>query len=206
MNKLIAAVLAVVGLSLCVWGVARGIAGVGRVFSVDDKKGGMAAMENVDLTGAEQATFAAGCFWGVEDRFMQYPGVLATEVGYTGGHTDNPTYYAVCSDGTGHAEAVHLWFDPQKVSYRELVDLFFTLHNPTTLNRQGPDFGSQYRSAIFFHSPEQEAVARDTIAALTEAKKFRDPIVTQIVPAASFWRAEEYHQKYHLKNGGSCKY
>lgn len=148
-----------------------------------------------------KATFAAGCFWGVEDAFRQVKGVTSTTVGYTGGHTKNPSYKEVCTDRTGHAEAVEIEFDPNQVSYRELLALFFQSHDPTTLNRQGPDFGSQYRSAIFFHDPEQEATARESKAALEKAGIFKRPIVTQIVPASEFYRAEEYHQQYFEKQG-----
>ena len=153
----------------------------------------------------ETATFGAGCFWGVEVRFQQEPGVTETAVGYEGGKLDNPTYKDVCTDRTGHAEVVDVKFDPAKVSYQRLLDLFFELHDPTQLNRQGPDWGAQYRSVIFFHSPEQEAAAKATIARLTEQKAFKKPIVTQVVPAETFWRAEEYHQKYLEKRGAlSC--
>ena len=153
----------------------------------------------------ETATFGAGCFWGVEVRFRQEPGVTETAVGYEGGKLDNPTYKDVCTDRTGHAEVVEVKFDPAKVSYQRLLDLFFELHDPTQLNRQGPDWGAQYRSVIFSHSPEQEAVAKATIARLTEQKAFKKPIVTQVVPAENFWRAEEYHQKYLEKRGAvSC--
>ena len=153
----------------------------------------------------ETATFGAGCFWGVEARFQQMPGVLETAVGYEGGKLDNPSYKDVCTDRTGHAEVVEVKFDPEKVSYQQLLDLFFELHNPTELNRQGPDWGTQYRSVVFFHSPEQEAAAKATIERLTRDKRFSKPIVTQVVPAQSFWRAEEYHQKYLEKRGAlSC--
>ena len=153
----------------------------------------------------EKATFGAGCFWGVEVEFGRIPGVTETAVGYEGGKLDNPTYKDVCTDRTGHAEVVEVKFDPAKVSYQRLLDLFFELHDPTQLNRQGPDWGAQYRSVIFFHSPEQEAVAKATIARLTEQKAFKKPIVTQVVPAENFWRAEEYHQKYLEKRGAvSC--
>jgi peptide-methionine (S)-S-oxide reductase len=153
----------------------------------------------------ETATFGAGCFWGVEVRFQQEPGVTETAVGYEGGKLDNPTYKDVCTDRTGHAEVVEVKFDPAKVSYQRLLDLFFELHDPTQLNRQGPDWGAQYRSVIFFHSPEQEAAAKATIARLNEQKAFMKPIVTQVVPAENFWRAEEYHQKYLEKRGAvSC--
>ena len=153
----------------------------------------------------ETATFGAGCFWGVEARFQQEPGVIETAVGYEGGKFDNPTYKDVCTERTGHAEVVEVKFDPAKLSFQRLLDLFFELHDPTQLNRQGPDWGDQYRSAIFFHSPEQEATAKATIAKLTENKAFRKPVVTQVVPAETFWRAEEYHQKYLEKRGAlSC--
>lgn len=150
----------------------------------------------------ETATFAAGCFWGVEETFRTTAGVLSTMVGYIGGHTENPTYKEVCTDSTGHAEAVQIEFDPEKVSYEQLLEIFWANHNPTTLNRQGPDFGSQYRSAIFYHSADQEARAR---ASLQKAQsRFDRPIVTQIVPVAPFYKAEEYHQQYVLKSGRHC--
>jgi peptide-methionine (S)-S-oxide reductase len=153
----------------------------------------------------EKATFGAGCFWGVEVRFGQIPGVIETAVGYEGGQLERPTYKDVCTDQTGHAEVVELDFDPARVSYETIVKAFFELHDPTTLNRQGPDYGHQYRSAIFFHSPEQEATAKKVIDELTAAKRFRNPIVTEVVPAKTFWRAEEYHQKYLEKRGAvSC--
>jgi len=152
----------------------------------------------------EKATFAAGCFWGVEDAFMQLEGVTATQVGYLGGQTENPTYREVCGDTTGHAEAVEVEFDPQVVSYDTLLDLFWQLHDPTTLNRQGPDVGSQYRSAIFFHNQAQEQAAEVSKARWQESGRFSRPIVTQIVPAVTFYPAEEYHQKYNLKHGRHC--
>lgn len=152
-----------------------------------------------------KATFGAGCFWGVELRFQQVPGVTATAVGYEGGKLDEPSYRDVCTDATGHAEVVEVDFDPAKVSYQELLNLFFELHDPTQRNRQGPDWGTQYRSVIFVHSPEQEKAAKDTIARLTAEKRFSKPVVTQVVPAQTFWRAEEYHQKYLEKRGAtSC--
>jgi peptide-methionine (S)-S-oxide reductase len=152
-----------------------------------------------------KATFAAGCFWGVEAQFQQLPGVTATAVGYEGGKLDNPTYQQVCTDRTGHAEAVDIDFDPARITYEKLLEAFFSLHDPTQLDRQGPDWGTQYRSAIFFHTPEQEAEAKQFIARLTEEKRFSKPIVTQVVPAETFWRAEEYHQKYLEKRGAlSC--
>ena len=147
----------------------------------------------------EQATFGAGCFWGVESFFREVPGVVDAVAGYAGGHTERPTYKDVCSDRTGHAEVVQVTFDPQKVSYDRLLDVFFENHDPTQLNRQGVDVGTQYRSAIFTHSPEQERAARAKKEAL--AGRFKGPIVTSIEPAQTFWRAEEYHQRYLEKNG-----
>lgn len=148
-----------------------------------------------------RAIFAAGCFWGVEDAFRQLKGVTSTAVGYTGGTAPNPTYKQVCTGDTGHAEAVEVEFDPAQVSYRELLAAFFQAHDPTQLNRQGPDFGTQYRSAIFYRDPEQQAEALSAKAALEKAGIFSRPIVTQIVPAGDFYRAEEYHQKYFEKQG-----
>jgi peptide-methionine (S)-S-oxide reductase len=154
-------------------------------------------------TKTEQATFAAGCFWGVEAEFRQIPGVIATMVGYTGGRGERPTYEQVCSHTTGHAEAVLVEFDPAQVSYEELLDAFWRLHDPTQLNRQGPDVGDQYRSAIFFHSPEQEASAKASREAAQE--RFSKPIVTEITEAPEFWPAEDYHQRYLEKRGlASC--
>lgn len=147
------------------------------------------------------ATFAAGCFWGVEQRFSEVPGVLSTEVGYTGGTTAHPTYEQVCSHTTGHAEAVRLEYDPEQVTYEHLLEVFFAMHDPTTPDRQGPDVGSQYRSAVFFHSPEQERAARDAVARLGGEGRYADPIVTEIGPAPEFWRAEEYHQRYLERRG-----
>ena len=152
----------------------------------------------------EIATFAAGCFWGVEDEFMKVRGVKSTRVGYTGGNLTNPTYEDVCTDRTGHAEAIQLKYDPKEISYEELLELFWSLHNPTTINRQGPDIGTQYRSSIFFHTPEQEKIARRVKQEL-DGSKFQNKIVTEIVPASIFYPAEEYHQKYYQKiGGGSC--
>jgi peptide-methionine (S)-S-oxide reductase len=149
----------------------------------------------------ETATFAAGCFWGVEAEFRRVPGVLSTMVGYTGGHFPNPGYRDVCNDTTGHAEAVQVQFDPEQVSYERLLELFWELHDPTTPNRQGPDIGSQYRSAIFLHSPEQERAAHASKERLERSNAFAAPIVTEIVPATTFYRAEEYHQQYAEKRG-----
>lgn len=148
----------------------------------------------------EKATFGAGCFWGVEHFFREVPGVLDAVCGYAGGAKDDPTYKGVKTGQTGHAEVVEVAFDPAKVSYDALVDVFYQWHDPTTLNRQGPDVGTQYRSVIFFHTPEQEKIARAKTAEF--AARFSRPIVTQIEPAQKFWRAEEYHQRYFEKNGG----
>ena len=148
---------------------------------------------------SEKATFGAGCFWGVEARFREVPGVVDAAVGYEGGHMANPTYRDVCTDETGHAEVVELTFDPARVSYEELVRLFFQLHDPTQLNRQGPDWGTQYRSVVFYHSPEQKATAERVKQ--EEQKKIRATIVTVIEPAQIFYRAEEYHQRYLEKRG-----
>ena len=150
----------------------------------------------------QTASFAAGCFWGVEARFREVPGVLDAISGYMGGHADNPNYKQVCGGDTGHAETVQVTFDDEQVSYAELLDLFFDLHNPTTLNRQGPDFGSQYRSVAFWHDPQQRQLAEQKIRELNESGKWPNPVVTQVVPADRFWRAEEYHQRYFEKNGG----
>ncbi|MBI1358265.1 MAG: peptide-methionine (S)-S-oxide reductase MsrA [Acidobacteria bacterium] len=147
----------------------------------------------------EKATFAAGCFWGVEHAFRQVPGVQDAACGYIGGHIDHPTYEQVCTDRTGHAEAVEVTFDPTRVSYTELLDAFWRMHDPTTLNRQGPDFGTQYRSGIFYHSEEQRRLAEESKAALQAG--FGKPIVTEINEAGPFWRAEEYHQQYFDKRG-----
>ena len=148
-----------------------------------------------------KATFAAGCFWGVEAAFRKVKGVKDAAVGYTGGTLEKPTYKDVCSGRTGHAEVVQVTFDPARVSYEKLLDVFWQVHDPTQLNRQGPDHGRQYRSAIFFHSPKQEAAARASKAKLQASNLFSRPIVTEITPASTFWRAEEYHQRYLEKNG-----
>ena len=148
-----------------------------------------------------KATFAAGCFWGVEDAFRQVEGVTSTAVGYIGGTTKNPSYKEVCTGRTGHAEAVEIDFDPAKVSYLELLATFWKSHDPTTVNRQGPDVGTQYRSAIFFHDAAQGKDARDSKAVLTEQGVFQRPIVTEIVPAPEFYKAEDYHQQYFEKQG-----
>ena len=149
----------------------------------------------------DKATFGAGCFWGVEAAFRKLPGVITTMVGYGGGKKENPTYQEVCTDTTGHAELVEITFDPAKVSYEQLLEVFWQNHDPTTRNRQGPDVGSQYRSVIFHHSPVQEAAARASKEKLDKSGKFRRPIVTEIAPAPPFYKAEEYHQCYLEKRG-----
>ena len=148
-----------------------------------------------------KATFAEGCFWGVEANFQSTPGVISAVSGYTGGKTVNPSYEDVCSGRTGHAEAVEVEFDPAKVSYEDLLKIFWTSHDPTTPNRQGPDVGTQYRSAIFFHDAAQEAAARASKEQLEKSGRLKRPIVTEIVAAGPFYRAEEYHQKYFEKHG-----
>jgi peptide-methionine (S)-S-oxide reductase len=153
----------------------------------------------MDQQSVQTAVFGAGCFWGVEETFRQTPGVLRTEVGYTGGKTLNPTYRDVCSHTTGHAEVVKVEFDPQQVAYSQLLEIFWGEHDPTQLNRQGPDVGDQYRSVIFYQSPEQEAEARASLE--SHRKDYSRPIVTQIVPAETFYPAEDYHQQYLAKRG-----
>ncbi|HWC63869.1 MAG TPA: peptide-methionine (S)-S-oxide reductase MsrA [Rhizomicrobium sp.] len=152
----------------------------------------------------EKALFGAGCFWGVEDFFRQVPGVSEAVSGYAGGTTQNPSYKQVCRGDTNHAEVVEVTFDPAKVSYGRLVDLFFKMHNPTQLNRQGPDFGTQYRSVIFTHGEEQARIARERLEAAKAGGRWKAPIVTQVEPAPAFWRAEDYHQRYFEKHGGAC--
>jgi peptide-methionine (S)-S-oxide reductase len=153
----------------------------------------------------QTASFAAGCFWGVEARFREVEGVVDAISGYMGGHLENPDYKAVCRGDTGHAEAVQVTFDDEQASFRQLLDVFFDMHNPTTLNRQGPDFGSQYRSAVFWHDEDQREAAKQKIGEIDKSGKWSDPVVTEVTPAAKFWRAEEYHQRYFEKNGaGYC--
>jgi peptide-methionine (S)-S-oxide reductase len=151
----------------------------------------------------EKATFGAGCFWGVEETFRKLDGVVSTAVGYAGGTKDNPSYEDVCADQTGHAEVVEIEFDPAQINYNQLLEAFWSNHNPTMLNRQGPDVGKQYRSVIFYHSPEQKAAAESSKDELEKSRRFNRPIVTQIEPAPRFWRAEEYHQRYLEKRGQS---
>jgi len=152
------------------------------------------------------ATFAAGCFWGVEEIFRKIKGVRSTTVGYTGGRFENPTYEDVCTDRTGHAEALQIQYDPKQVSYEQLLEVFWNIHDPTTKNRQGPDIGSQYRSMICYHTPEQGKIAIKAKEELERSGKFRNKIVTEIVPASTFYKAEEYHQKYYQKRGGGRCY
>ena len=149
----------------------------------------------------EKATFGAGCFWGVEAAFRQIKGVKSTAVGYEGGKTTNPTYKDVCGNETGHAEVVEVEYDPNEVSYDALLNVFWENHDPTQLNRQGPDYGTQYRTVVFYHSPEQKRIAEESKRALAESGKFKKPIVTEIVPADTFWVAEDYHQQYLEKRG-----
>ena len=151
----------------------------------------------------EKATFAAGCFWGVEATFRKIDGVVDAAAGYVGGTLENPTYEDVCTGSTGHAEAIEVTFDPSKVTFDQLLDVFWANHNPTTLNRQGPDVGSQYRSAIFFHTQQQRDAAETSKEKLDASDRFADPIVTEIAPASTFFRAEEYHQRYLEKRGRS---
>ena len=154
----------------------------------------------------ETATFGAGCFWGIEEALRKVEGVVETAVGYMGGSFENPTYQDVCSGRSGHAEVVQLSYDPDKLSYEDLLEVFWSLHDPTQRNRQGNDVGSQYRSAIFFHTKEQEATARASRDALGRSGRYRRPIATEITPASTFWRAEEYHQRYLQKRGqASCR-
>ena len=155
----------------------------------------------MDKTKLKQAMFGAGCFWGVQYNFDQLKGVVETEVGYAGGHTPNPTYKSVCSDTTGHAEVVHLWYDPGVIKYEALLKDFWENHDPTTMNRQGPDVGSQYRSIIFYYDDEQKTEAEKSKEELGKSGAYMNPIVTEIVPTSEFYRAEEYHQKYFDKTG-----
>ncbi len=155
----------------------------------------------------QTATFAAGCFWGVEEEFRKVKGVKSTIVGYTGGWFDSPSYEHVCTDRTGHAEAIQIMYDPKEVSYEDLLKVFWSIHNPTTKNRQGFDYGTQYRSAIFYHTPQQEEIARKSKEELEKSERFKNKrIVTEIIPAATFYKAEEYHQKYYQKRGGGSCY
>jgi peptide-methionine (S)-S-oxide reductase len=152
-----------------------------------------------------KATFGAGCFWGVEMSFRRLDGVTDAAVGYAGGHTENPTYQDICGHGTGHAEVVEVEYDPTTITYESLLQAFFEIHDPTQMNRQGPDIGDQYRSVIFFHNPEQQAIAESTKAELDASDRYARPISTLIEPTPTFWRAEEYHQRYiETRGGGGC--
>jgi len=156
-----------------------------------------------NIMNEQKAQFGAGCFWGVEAAFRKVEGVLDATVGYSGGRTKNPAYKEVCSGNTGHAEVVNLIYDPKRVSYQKLLNVFWDIHDPTTKNRQGPDVGSQYRSAIFYYTPEQQQIAQESLILIERSGAFKKPIVTEIVPANVFYKAEEYHQRYHEKHGGS---
>jgi len=174
--------------------------------NIADKEGNKASEQGDDFfenpgPGLEKATFAAGCFWGIEEAFRRVNGVIATAVGYSGGHFERPSYEQVCTLNTGHAEAVRVIFDPRVVSYENLLDIFWQMHDPTTKDRQGPDVGKQYRSVIFYHNDEQKAAALDSKEKLEKAKVFRSPIVTEIVPVSEFYMAEDYHQQYFEKKG-----
>ncbi len=153
------------------------------------------------MSKIEKATFAAGCFWGIESAFCQIDGVISTIVGYSGGHTENPTYEEVCTDKTGHAESVLIEFDPEIISYEKLLVIFWEIHDPTTINRQGPDIGSQYRSIVFYHNEDQKNKAFSIKEKIEKSGKYSRKIVTEIIPATTFYRAEEYHQKYFQKHG-----
>ncbi len=159
-----------------------------------------------DVSKLPKATFGAGCFWGVEDEFRRLPGVVATWTGYSGGKVPRPSYEQVCTHETGHAEVVEVYYNPSKVSYNELLNIFWRIHDPTTPNRQGPDVGTNYRSVIYTHSDEQQKEALASREKLAKSKRYDSPIVTQIQAAGQFFPAEEYHQRYHEKNGGSCNF
>jgi peptide-methionine (S)-S-oxide reductase len=162
-------------------------------------------MDNMANVNSEKATFGAGCFWGVEAAFRQIKGVISTSVGYSGGSYQNPSYHDVCTGRTGHAESVEVTYDPARVSYDDLLRVFWENHDPTQLNRQGPDWGPQYRSVIFYHTPEQEAAAQASKERLDKSGRYRRPIVTEITPASQFYTAEDYHQQYLEKRGlSSC--
>lgn len=158
-----------------------------------------------DIERASQAFFGAGCFWGVEEYFRKIEGVLRTEVGYTGGHLESPSYEDVCSGETGHAEVLRLWYDPEVISYETLLKSFWSIHDPTTLNRQGPDVGTQYRSVIFYTDEKQQESAKKALAQLSESGHFESEIVTEIAPATTFYPAEEYHQQYIKKRNGTAR-
>ncbi len=189
LHALLALILALVAGGRPVPGGSR----AGRPKATNDGRGNVAV-----------ATFAAGCFWGVEETFRNVEGVTDTTVGYTGGHLENPSYHDVCRGDTGHAESVRVEYDPEVVSYEELLDVFWAAHNPTTSNQQGPDIGTQYRSAIFYHTPEQKEAAERSRRELGESGRYARPVVTRIEPAQTFWPAEDYHQQYYAKRRGAC--
>jgi peptide-methionine (S)-S-oxide reductase len=170
-------------------------------------KAGSLPLSSENSNNLQTATFAAGCFWGVEEEFRKVKGVKSTIVGYTGGWFEYPSYEHVCTDRTGHAEAIQIMYDPKEVSYEELLNVFWSIHNPTTKNRQGFDYGTQYRSAIFYHTPQQEEIARKSKELLEKSGRFKNKrIVTEIEPAIIFYKAEGYHQKYYQKRGGGSCY
>jgi peptide-methionine (S)-S-oxide reductase len=198
-------VLLVVALTRIFMGGCAGTKEHNKMNSGNEQKTEFEDAKQIERTdNYQKATFAAGCFWGVEAAFRKTPGVVSTVVGYTGGHKENPTYQQVCSGRTGHAEAVRVRYDPTKVSYEQLLDVFWGIHDPTTLNRQGPDVGSQYRSAIFYHNESQHIAAEASKKRLEQSGKFNKLIVTEIVPAPKFYRAEEYHQQYFEKHDGAA--
>jgi len=176
-----------------------------RSFAGEGGKRASTIMKGTKGMNLATATFAAGCFWHVEDSFRTVEGVVSTEVGYEGGKPDHPTYSDVCTDRTGHAEVVKIQYDPSKVTYGKLLEKFFEIHDPTTVNRQGPDVGTQYRSVIFYHSPEQKEQAYAYRAELERTKRYSRPVATEIVPASTFWKAEEYHQQYYEKERGESQ-
>jgi peptide-methionine (S)-S-oxide reductase len=187
--------------------IAAGIAAISlflltRSIAGDGGKRATTLMERTDGVKLATATFAAGCFWHVEDSFRTVEGVVSTEVGFEGGRLDHPSYGDVCTDGTGHAEAVRIQYDPSKVTYHKLLEAFFQLHDPTTVNRQGPDVGTQYRSVIFYGSSGEKDEALAYKAELERSNRYGRPIATEIVPVSTFWRAEEYHQQYFEKERG----
>jgi len=177
------------------------------LFGFMNLSGEMASAQEGKVMTTKKAAFAAGCFWGVEKIFVELPGVVSTQVGYAGGRTENPTYEEVCSGRTGHAEALEVEFDPSKISYKKLLLTFYQYHDPTTMNRQGPDVGSQYRSVIFYYDEDQKRSAEKSKEILDKSGIFKNPVVTEVVPAGKFWVAEDYHQKYLKKNpGGYCSH
>ncbi len=202
MKKLIASLILVV---LGVFAYAH-FAGAGQTAENKPSAGTAPGAKPETLAKVETATFAGGCFWGIQDKFEKVKGVVKTTVGYTGGTLKNPTYEEVCRHDTGHAEAVEVQFDPSVVTYQQLVEAFWKLHNPSEKNRQGPDVGENYRSAIFYHTPEQKAIAEASKQKMNTEGGYADSIVTEIVPASDFYPAEEYHQHYFKKNGQSCSF